>query len=527
MRAGHACAATTPTRATSRACPPRLRAGRARARFSSCATFTGVRLLALRHHHRSCSSTASARRCRPGRGRLVRPLRGAHRWRRCSIRSAPRPARRARRARLQRLGRRGAGARHHERSRWRTPSRAVAASGFQSRPAAAPERRPRGRWRDVERRTPPPPAAAARRWPAPMSRGAACAEPRAVAWKSCVTSTRSATHARRRRRPVRPQGGGQHLHPHHEPDAGGAGGLHRRARGAASHVAGAGLRARRRSPTRSRPSPRPATTSSPARAVRRHLQPVRAHLPQYRHQARFADYRDPALRAADRRRTAVFCESIGNPLGNDHRHGPSPRSRPQARRAADRRQHGASSPYLCRPFEHGADIVAHSLTSTSAAIGTSHRRRDRRLQRFRGRSTGTLQAPERGRRQLHGVVYTEALGPAAFIAARVAVPLRNMARRSPFNARRILQGVERWRCMDQHLRERAGDRAVPASHPEGGLGQLRRPADHPTRAGGKHLGGAPRHPVTFGVRGAGEGRRAGPRRAEALTRLVNIGDRSR
>ena len=111
---------------------------------------------------------------------------------------------------------------------------------------------------------------------------------------------------------------GQHLHAHHEPDHGRA--------GAAPGGAGRRHRARwpwprawRRSPTPSRPSPRPATTSSAASTLYGGTYNLFAHtLPQLGIETRFADYRKPdSLRAADRRATkAIFCESIGNPLGN-------------------------------------------------------------------------------------------------------------------------------------------------------------------------------------------------------------------
>src|SRR6201999_1795044 len=102
------------------------------------------------------------------------------------------------------------------------------------------------------------------------------------------------------------------------------------------------------------------------------------------------------------------------------------------------------TPYLCRPFEHGADIVVHSLTKYLGGHGTSiggaivdsgkfpwaqHKQRFPRLNE-----------PDPS---YHGVVYTEALGPAAYIGRCRVVPLRNMgAALSPFNAFQILQGIE-------------------------------------------------------------------------------------
>jgi len=167
--------------------------------------------------------------------------------------------------------------------------------------------------------------------------------------------------------------------------------------------------------------------------------------PQYGIEVRFVDYRDPAAIAAliDDRTRAVFVESIGNPLGNvvDF-----------AAFADVAHQHGVPlivdntvpSPYLCRPFEHGADIVVHSLTKYIGGHGNSiggiivdsgkfpwaeHPQRFKRLNQ-----------PDPS---YHGVVYTEALGAAAYIGRARVVPLRNTgAALSPFNAFLILQGLE-------------------------------------------------------------------------------------
>ena len=86
-------------------------------------------------------------------------------------------------------------------------------------------------------------------------------------------------------------------------------------------------------------------------------------LPQYGITTRFADYRDPASfePLIDARTKAVYVESLGNPQGN---------ITDIAAIAAIAHKHGVPlivdytvpSPDLCRPFEHGADIVVHSLT---------------------------------------------------------------------------------------------------------------------------------------------------------------------
>ena len=252
-------------------------------------------------------------------------------------------------------------------------------------------------------------------------------------------------------------------------------------------------------------------------------------LPQYGIETRFADSARPESfePLIDARTKALYAESLGNPRGNvtdiealariAHRHG--------VPLIVDTT---VPSPYLCRPFEHGADIVVHSLTKYLGGHGTSvggaivdsgrfpwaeHKARFRRLNE-----------PDVS---YHGVVYTEALGAAAYIGRARVVPLRNMgAAISPFNAFLILQGIETLalrmdRICDntlavaQHLR----------GHPKvewvnyAGLG------DHPDHALVRRLmGGRASGLLTFGVEG---GRAAGERFLDALklfTRLVNIGD---
>ena len=256
-------------------------------------------------------------------------------------------------------------------------------------------------------------------------------------------------------------------------------------------------------------------------------------LPQIGIQVRFADYRDPASFAPliDARTKAIFCESVGNPLGN---------ITDFEALAAIAHAHGiplivdntVPSPYLCRPIEHGADIVVHSLTKYLGGHGTSiggiivdsgkfpwaeHKERFRRLNE-----------PDVS---YHGVVYTEALGPAAYIARARVVPLRNMgAAISPFNAFLILQGVETLALrMDRICDNTLAIAKFLQKHPKVNWVNYAGLPDHPDHAlVQKYMGGKASGILTFGVKGAdGDGLAAGGRFQDALqlfTRLVNIGD---
>ena len=252
-------------------------------------------------------------------------------------------------------------------------------------------------------------------------------------------------------------------------------------------------------------------------------------LPQFGISTRFADAARPESFAAliDERTKAVFVESIGNPLGNitdiaaiaeiAHRHG--------LPLIVD---NTVATPYLLRPFEHGADIVVHSLTKYLGGHGNSlggaivdsgkfpwaeHKARFKRLNE-----------PDVS---YHGVVYTEALGAAAYIGRARVVPLRNTgAAISPFNAFLILQGIETLALRMDRITENARKVAqFLQGHAKVKWVNYAGLESHPDHAlAVKYLGGRPSGVLTFGVQGGVEG---GARFQDALrlfTRLVNIGD---
>ena len=256
-------------------------------------------------------------------------------------------------------------------------------------------------------------------------------------------------------------------------------------------------------------------------------------LPQYGIQTRFADHRDPASfePLIDANTKAVFVESQGNPQGN---------VTDIARIAEIAHRHGVPlivdntvpSPWLCRLIEHGADIVVHSLTKYLGGHGTS----------IGGAIVDSGKFPwaehaERFKRlnepdvSYHGVVYTQALGPAAYIGRARVVPLRNMgAAISPFNAFLILQGIETLSLrMDRICANALSIAKHLQSHPKVSWVNYAGLENHPDHAlAQKYFGGRASGLMTFGVKhAAGSGREAGARFLDALqlfTRLVNIGD---
>ena len=251
--------------------------------------------------------------------------------------------------------------------------------------------------------------------------------------------------------------------------------------------------------------------------------------PQYGIDVRFADYRDPASfePLIDARTKAIYCESVGNPLGNvtdfeklaeiAHRHG--------VPLIVD---NTVPSPYLCRPIEHGADIVVHSLTKYIGGHGNSiggiivdsgkfpwaeHKQKFKRLNE-----------PDVS---YHGVVYTEALGPAAFIGRARVVPLRNMgAAISPFNAFLILQGAETLALrMDRICTNAVKVARFLKDHPKVNWVNYAGLEDHKDfPLVQKYMGGRASGILTFGVKGGLQGGGKFQDALQLFTRLVNIGD---
>ena len=252
-------------------------------------------------------------------------------------------------------------------------------------------------------------------------------------------------------------------------------------------------------------------------------------LPQYGIEVRFADHREPESfeRLIDDRTRAIFCESIGNPAGNvtdfaaladiAHRHG--------LPLIVD---NTVPTPYLCRPFEHGADIVVHSLTKYLGGHGNSIGGAIVDSGRFPWADHADrfprLSSPDVS---YHGVVYTDAFGPAAYIGRARVVPLRNMgAAISPFNSFLVLQGIETLALrMDRICDNTLAIAKYLAGHSKVRWVNYAGLPDHPGHAlARKYMAGRASGILTFGIEG---GRDAGARFQDALelfVRLVNIGD---
>ncbi|WP_114800064.1 aminotransferase class I/II-fold pyridoxal phosphate-dependent enzyme [Moraxella canis] len=252
-------------------------------------------------------------------------------------------------------------------------------------------------------------------------------------------------------------------------------------------------------------------------------------LPKQGIQVRFFDGNHPeSLRdKIDDKTKLVFLESIGNPLGNivdleavaniAHEYGVPV--------VVD---NTVATPVLLKPFEHGADIVIHSLTKYIGGHGTSVGGAIIDSGKFAWgdypERFKSLNTPDPS---YHGVNYVEALGAAAYIARARVVPLRNTgAAISPMNAFLILQGLETLSLrMERHTQNALAVAKYLQEHPKVSWVNYAGLSTHPQHdLANKYLDGKPSAILSFGVK---DGRSGGTRFIDALqliTRLVNIGD---
>ena len=229
----------------------------------------------------------------------------------------------------------------------------------------------------------------------------------------------------------------------------------------------------------------------------------------------------------DDKTQAIFCESIGNPAGNIV----------DIEALADLAHENGlplivdntvATPALIKPIEWGADIVVDSLTKYMGGHGNSlggvivdggefpwadH------AEKFH-----MLNEPEAS---YHGVVYTEALGAAAYIGRVRTVALRNTGSAlSPMNAFLILQGMQTLPLrMERHCDNALAVAKYLKDHPRVEWVNFAGLPDSPYyELAQKYTNGKPSALLTFGIKGGFD---AGVKFYDALQmflRLVNIGD---
>ncbi|MFM8827755.1 MAG: O-acetylhomoserine aminocarboxypropyltransferase/cysteine synthase family protein [Actinomycetota bacterium] len=252
-------------------------------------------------------------------------------------------------------------------------------------------------------------------------------------------------------------------------------------------------------------------------------------LPQFGIEVRFADQDDPSsvARLADENTRAVFVESLGNP-SLDVIDLPAWADAAHAAGVPLIVDNTVATPILCRPFEQGADIVVHSLTKFIGGHGTSIGGIIVDSGNFDWVANGDrfpgLTKPDPS---YHGVVWSDALGPAAYIGRIRTVLLRNIgAALSPFNAFLILQGIETLHLrMERHCSNALAIAKHLEAHPEVEW------VDYPGLSSSKYhelankvLDGGYGAILTFGIRGGRDSGQAFISNLELFSHLANIGD---
>jgi O-acetylhomoserine (thiol)-lyase len=252
-------------------------------------------------------------------------------------------------------------------------------------------------------------------------------------------------------------------------------------------------------------------------------------LPRQGIEVRFAadDSPDAMRRLIDDKTTAVFCESIGNPAGNivdiealadmAHEQG--------VPLIVD---NTVATPALIKPIEWGADIVVNSLTKYMSGHGHSLGGMIVDSGEFPWaeypRKFHMLNEPEQS---YHGVVYTQALGAAAYVGRVRTVALRNTGSAlSPMNAFLILQGLQTLPLrMERHCDNAIAVANYLKDHPKVAWVNFAGLPDSPYyELAQKYANGRPSALLTFGIKGGFD---AGVKFYDALQmflRLVNIGD---
>lgn len=224
---------------------------------------------------------------------------------------------------------------------------------------------------------------------------------------------------------------------------------------------------------------------------------------------------------------AIFCESVGNPSGGiaDIEMLAEVAHRNQIPLIVD---NTVPSPFLWRPFEHGADIVIHSVTKYIGGHGNSIGGVVVDSGKFPWgdypERFPLLNTPDRS---YHGVVYTEALGPAAFIGRCRVVPLRNTgAAISPMNAFLILQGLETLPLRMERINENTRKIAeYLESHDAVSWVKYAGLQSHKDyELAQKYLNGQASGILSFGLKAGREATSPFYDALNVFTRLVNIGD---
>jgi len=223
---------------------------------------------------------------------------------------------------------------------------------------------------------------------------------------------------------------------------------------------------------------------------------------------------------------ALYAETIGNPRGDildieavariAHEHG--------IPLIVD---NTLPSPYLCRPIEHGADIVVHSATKFIGGHGTSIGGVIVDGGTFDWKASGKFPGLTEPDPSYHGVVYTDAVGPIAYIIKARVQLLRDMgASLSPFNAFLLLQGLETLHLrMERHSANALAVAKYLEAHEAVEWVNYPGLESHPSyKLARKYMPDGQGAILTFGIKGGVEAGRKVIDNVKLFSHLANVGD---
>jgi O-acetylhomoserine (thiol)-lyase len=251
-------------------------------------------------------------------------------------------------------------------------------------------------------------------------------------------------------------------------------------------------------------------------------------LPKLGIKVHFVDPSNPEnfRKAINDKTKALFAETIGNPKGD---------VLDIEAVAAIAHEHGIPlivdntfpSPYLLRPIEFGADIVVHSATKFIGGHGTSIGGIIVDGGKFDWKASGKFPGLTQPDPSYNGVVYTDAVGPIAYIIKARVQLLRDMgAAISPFNSFLLLQGLETLHLrMERHSSNALATALFLEKHEAVEWVSYTGLPSHPSYdKAQKYLPNGQGAILTFGIKGGVEAGRKVIEHVKLFSHLANVGD---
>lgn len=223
---------------------------------------------------------------------------------------------------------------------------------------------------------------------------------------------------------------------------------------------------------------------------------------------------------------AIFAETIGNPKGD---------VLDISAVAAIAHENGIplivdstfATPFLCRPLDHGADIVLHSATKFIGGHGTSIGGIVVDGGKFDWKASGKFPGLTEPDPSYNGVIYADAVGPVAYIIKMRVQLLRDMgAALAPFNSFMFLQGLETLHLrMERHSSNTLAVAKFLETHPSVEWVSYAGLESHPSyELGQRYLPNGQGAILTFGIKGGLEAGKKVINTVKLFSHLANVGD---